>query len=145
MDQQDITITKFGECINKYSLTECCICLELFQSNENITLFECNHFIHTDCSAYIVQRTEHCPLCRVKVDKFRLEREQKERERRKQERRERERRKQKERERRERIQRERANSAFFRAMTNTHTQSTRSRPIQSYMTCTSWGNPAQIH
>lgn len=55
---------------------ECSICLEVFQSGEELTAAGCGHFFHTECFSQWVKTdsSEHqnqmrCPVCRFEVEK----------------------------------------------------------------------------
>jgi|JI9StandDraft_2_1071091.scaffolds.fasta_scaffold389127_1 E3 ubiquitin-protein ligase synoviolin len=45
----------------------CALCLENYQSEEDVTKLKCQHIYHLDCIKIWVVRSNCCPLCRKKV------------------------------------------------------------------------------
>ena len=45
----------------------CAICKDDFELDENITILECKHILHTNCIAEWVKYKSECPVCRGKI------------------------------------------------------------------------------
>jgi len=52
---------RFNKVINKYDLTECCICLSNYKPEDKVMLGTCGHFIHKSCG---YESVKQCPYCR---------------------------------------------------------------------------------
>jgi hypothetical protein len=54
---------------------ECCVCMELL--NSNVTIFPCSHQIHADCFNLMLKNSKTheliCPLCRTPYEQFPVE------------------------------------------------------------------------
>ena len=52
------------ESLSKSLLTECPICLETYQTNENVVNLPCNHIFHVSCIKDWFAEHTTCPVCR---------------------------------------------------------------------------------
>lgn len=59
-------IDQRGNIIQHYECPECCICYQVFEEDETVTVLTCQHMLHYQCAyqcAY--QWGKNCPLCRI--------------------------------------------------------------------------------
>ena len=47
---------------------ECSICLQEYNSNDNLVILQCNHKYHHDCIKKWFYKEMTCPNCRIQID-----------------------------------------------------------------------------
>ncbi|KAI9136443.1 hypothetical protein BKA69DRAFT_1033596, partial [Paraphysoderma sedebokerense] len=59
------TKTFFKEKVKDNEPTNCCICLEDFEDEEELRVLHCHHMFHTQCvDTWLLERKNVCPVCR---------------------------------------------------------------------------------
>ena len=58
---------KYSEIDKKYSQTECAICLQEFENDNEVYQLECHHIYHKSCLDQWFSRQNSCPLCKNNI------------------------------------------------------------------------------
>lgn len=58
-------ISTTSDVVGSTTLMECCVCLCVFEPNEEVSELPCNHIFHTPClNKWFLNTHTTCPLCR---------------------------------------------------------------------------------